>query len=495
MFEQLVQDSFLALPILGWAILGVVVLIVQIFCANDRLSFLTTLVGLAALFGYSAYSFYLDTNQNVALFSSTMVLDPFGQFLNLVTLIIVMAVAMISYAGGYSQEATLQKAHKQYPEFLICLLFSAFGCMVCVTAVDLTSFFLGIETLSIGLYALCGFYRQEERSTESALKYLLVGAFSTVVLLYGISFLYGTVGSTNYAAIAAAIAAAEANLVLLAGIFLVVGLAFKLALIPFHLYTPDVYEGAPTSVTAYLATVVKVAAVGAGVRLFWGVLGNQSLAWEPYWIALCAISVLVGNIAALQQRTIKKLLAFSSISHAGFLGLGVLVAQPGVGDLFALGSYLFIYVTMTLGMFGLVALIEKRDQEFLVEDLRGLGLKKVGLGILFSILALSLAGIPPFAGFMIKFWVFQGLIEQGHLGLSLFAVVGSIIGVFYYLRILMLLFMSEEGQEGAAINWAGLSDKVFSLRTVIFLAVLVSMIGGLKPDFYADIVMSVVAQR
>jgi NADH-quinone oxidoreductase subunit N len=372
---------------------------------------------------------------------------------------------------------------------------AGFGAAVTVSAYDLTAFFLGIETLSIALYCLCGFYRTEMRSTESALKYLLVGAFSTVILLYGIAFVFGASGSTNYDVISRVIAAGDKPFVLLGSVFIVAGLAFKLALIPFHIYTPDVYEGAPTIVSGFLATIVKLAAIGAATRLFWFVLEPVSQYWEAVWVSLCVMSIVLGNLGALQQKTIKKLLAYSSISHAGFLGLGLLVAGPGEGSLFPMLSYLVVYSFMTLGIFALVSFVEKRESLFYLEDLKGLGLRRVGVGILFALFALGLAGIPPLAGFMIKFWIFQALIEQGHWWVALSAVVGSVIGLAYYLKILMLLFMTSEEEKGAALGWAGLSDRVYSLRLVLLIAALITLVGGLRPDFYADWIFATIALK
>jgi len=232
--------------------------------------------------------------------------------------------------------------------------------------------------------------------------------------------------------------------------FLLGGIAFKLALVPFHLYIPDVYEGAPSPVTGYMATVIKVGAVAAAMRIFWNFLEPLSLYWEPYWMGLCVLSILIGNIVALQQRTLKKLLAFSSISHAGFIGFALLVARPDGGDAFPLFAYLIVYSAMTLGIFALITYMEDRTSFFKVEDLKGLGRERFGVGLLFALFVLGLAGIPPFAGFMIKFWVLRALIDQGFYGMAIVAIVGSLIGAVYYLRLLVYIFMSPE--KGASIS-------------------------------------------
>lgn len=494
MFEILVNDALSAFPILGWAVVGLFVLLVQIITDNKRLCFFSAVVGLLCLLIYSLAEFN-SSAQMMSLFYGSIVIDPLSQILNIVSILIALSVCLISYSGMESKTELLKSSYEQFPEYLICIIFSGFGAAVSVSAVDLTSFFLGIETLSIGLYCLCGFYRTEERSTESALKYLFVGAFSTVVLLYGIAFIYGASGSTNFDVISRTILVGDKPLVLLACLFTVAGLAFKLALVPFHFYTPDVYEGAPTAVTAYLASIVKVAVVGLGIRVFWGIFDGVSQFWEPFWLGLCVLSILVGNLAALQQRDLKKLFAFSSVSHAGFLGLGLLVAKPGVGDLYPVLAYLVIYCAMTVGVFGLISWVENREKAFLVEDLKGLGLKRPWVGFAFSVFALGMAGIPPLAGFMIKLWVFQALLEQGYLFVALLAIVGSVIGVAYYLKILMYLFMTKEGEEGAAFNWPGLLDRHYVLRAVIVAALLISLVGGLKPNFYADWILTAIALK
>lgn len=491
MFETIVHDSLIGLPLIAWAISGLVVLLVQIVTQCSRASFWATVVMLVLQLAYSIKVFNPGLSQ--ALFFGSVMLDPLAQVLNILAICCVISVVFISAPGMFEESKIFKNSYLQFPEYLIVLLFSGFGASVAISAVDLTSFFLGIETLSIALYSLCGFFRTDVRSTESALKYLFIGGFATVLLLYGIAFIYGASGTTSFLEISKVILIGNESLVILGSIFILVGLAFKFALVPFHFYTPDVYEGAPTPVTAYLASIVKLAVVGAGLRMFWGVLDSVSQYWIPFWMSLCILSILIGNIAALQQRTVKKLLAFSSISHAGFLGLGILLSNPGTGDMFPVLSYLFVYIAMTMGIFGLIAWMERRDQVFNLEDLKGLGSKRVGVGILFSIFALSLAGLPPFAGFMVKFWIFQALVEQGYWAVAIIAVLGSIIGLGYYLKIIMLMFMTREGEEGAAISWGFLSDRYYSLRLVILAAVLISLIGGIKPAFYADWILQTIA--
>jgi NADH-quinone oxidoreductase subunit N len=414
--------------------------------------------------------------------------DPVTQVFNILSILIVLSVTFILMPGLQSESKIFKTAYEQSAELLVCLLFSGLGLGALVSSNDLTSLFIGLETLSVALYCLCGFYRTELRSTESGFKYLMIGAFSTAVFLYGLAFLYGFAGSTEYSKILEAFKGGMTPIATLGIIFTLAGVAFKLAFVPFHLYTADVYEGAPTAITGFLATITKLGMIGAALRLFWYVMEPAAATWQPLWIGLCLLSILIGNIGALQQRTLKKLVAFSSISHAGFLGLGLLVANPKDGQIFPLMAYLIIYSAMSLGFFALLSYIENREQIFKVEDLKGYGRNNVWSGLIISLFMLGMAGIPPFAGFMIKFWIFQALIEQGFLWVALIAVIGSIVGAAYYLRILMLVFMSDE--QGPAASWTGLTDRFFSLRLVVACASLLTVLGGIRPSLYADWIFS-----
>jgi len=482
MFEDFLYDCSLTMPFWGWAFLGVILILVQMLSPGPKLATVFTLGGLIILLGFSLITF--DPLLNETVFNELVVVDAFSQAFNILGLLVAFVLVLMMIPGMDSPSSLIQKSYEQLAEFFICLVFSGFGLAVVAAANDLTSLFLGIETLSIAVYCLCGFYRTEIRSTESGFKYLLIGAFSTVIFLYGIAFVYGASGATDYLSIKSAASGGITPLFSLGVIFLLGGLAFKLALVPFHLYTPDVYEGAPTPVTAYLATGIKIGGVAAALRILWGFLEPLSSYWSPYWMALCALSILVGNVSALQQKTIKKLLAFSSISHAGFLGLALLIAKPVGGDIFPLFAYLTVYSAMTLGIFALLTYLEDRQTLFKLEDLKGLGRERFGIGFLFALFILGLAGIPPFAGFMIKFWVLQGLIEQGYLAMAFVAIVGSLIGAVYYLRLLAFIFMSPES--GASISWPLQKDKFLLLRIILVATALLTAFGGVRPQLYAD---------
>jgi len=489
LLEMILNDATVALPLLLWAILALILLSVQIVTPRPKLSLGVCLLGLVTMIGFSIASF--STTPGVSLFVGTVVWDAPAQMLNLLSQVIVLAVVLMMIPGMYSTGKIFRDSYEQLPEFLICLLLSGFGSGVLVSAKDLTTLFLGLEILSIGIYCLCGFFRKEVQSTESAVKYLLIGAFATVIFLYGVAFVYGATGSTQYDQILQALGTGSAGVVAKFGIiFMMAGFAFKLAFVPFHLYTADVYEGAPTPVTAYMATILKVAIAGAALRVFWGFF-SETGGWIALWLGLSLLSILVGNIAALQQRTVKRLLAFSSISHAGFIGLALVISGTSEKSLFALMSYLVVYSVMSLGSFAVIGILEDRDRPFRLEDLKGLARKRVALALAFAVCLLGLAGIPPFAGFLIKLWVFQGLLEQGYWGSALVAVVGSIIGAAYYLRLLIYIFVSQE--EGAALSWPALADKFLTVRTVLVVSVFLTLLGGVWPGIYADWILGALA--
>lgn len=491
MFLKLIDDSMMASPLLGWVVLGVLLVCLRLFPLRPSFFVGATFVGLLALLGLSIYGF--GSAPSASLFMGSCLWDSLSQMVNILSLLICLSVTLMVLPGLENTSKTFNDANYHVPEFLICLIFSGFGVGVLASAIDLSSLFLGIETLSIGIYCLTGFYRTDLKSTEAALKYLFIGAFSTAIFLYGIAFIYGATGATQYVGIQAAIPQANPALLMFGVLFLIAGFGFKLAFVPFHLYTADVYEGAPTPVTAYMATIIKVGAAIAGLRIFWGFLSTEVEIWGPFWLGLCVVSILLGNLGALQQRTLKRLLAFSSISHAGFIGLALFVAGSQGKETFSLLSYLIVYAAMSLGSFAMVNYLEDRSKPFLLEDLKGLGQTKLVPSIVLAIFLMGLAGIPPFAGFMIKFWVLQGLIESGNYFPAILAVVGSILGAAYYLRLLIFMFVSPE--RGNANSWTSSVDRLFSLRFLVLATLVITVLGSIRPQIYADWILSSLALK
>lgn len=489
LYENFIRDLMIAAPLVTWAVAGLLLLVVNLFCTSRILALVLSLLGVAAVgFAESA-----SPNGLIKIFSGLAVRNGWGGVLSGLSVVVFAGVFLMLVPGLNNNTKLYQKSYPQLPELLMCLLFSGFGLNCLIISTDLTSIFMGLETFSIGLYCACGFFRTEMRSTESGFKYLMIGAFSTVLLLFGISFLYGATGETNLELIQMTIVQGLSNdrfvLLQIACLFLVAAFGFKLSLVPFHFYTPEVYEGAPTPITALLTTAVKIGALGAAVRLFGEALGSVEYFWKPYWILICLLSVIVGNIMAIQQKSLKKLFAFSSISHSGFMALALLNISDGRT---AIANYLIVYAIMNLGFFALLTYMEKRAEVTRVEDLKGLSEKRLALSLALGLFILGLAGFPPFAGFIIKFWVLEALLKADLVWVALIAVMGSLIGAVYYLRLLMTIFMSEE--EGRVASWTG-EDKGFLLRTIIVIGLLITVFGGLKPQLYAEWVLTAFAFR
>jgi NADH-quinone oxidoreductase subunit N len=355
----------------------------------------------------------------------------------------------------------------QFAEYYVLLTFAVLGMMVMAAAADLLMLFLGLETLSVALYVLAGFLRQRVTSNESGLKYLLLGAFASTFLLYGVAFLYGATASTNLDAIGAALAARAAPGPFPAiGVGLIlVGLGFKVATVPFHMWAPDVYEGAPTSVTAFMIAGTKAAAFAALLRVV--PVGGVSLegAWPDVLWILAALTMGVGNVAAIAQRNLKRMLAYSGIAHAGYLLVAIVAGNPlgTAGLLF----YLLAYTFMTVGAFAVLIALGRRGEENLtLEAWAGMGARRPLFALSMAIFMFSLAGLPPTAGFMAKFYVFSAAVEAGYIGLAIFGVLCSVISVFFYLRVVVVMYMQEPGAEPVG----GLLSPATALATLLGVA-------------------------
>ena len=328
-------------------------------------------------------------------------------------------------------------------EYHTLVLLSTSGMIFLAAANDLIVLFLALEIMSVAVYVLAGLLRREVRSTEAALKYVLLGAFATGFLLYGIAFFYGATGSTRLDVIAQAVARDGLRPFTVLGIALVlVGLGFKVALIPFHVWTPDVYEGAPTAVSAFMAVGVKVAAFAALARVFMAALGDVAASWAGLLWVLAALTMTVGNVTAVMQRSVKRMLAYSSIAHAGYALVGVVAATRDGGA--ALLFYLATYVFMTLGAFAvLIALGRRGEPNEDLADWAGVGFRHPVLGLSMAVFMLSLAGIPPTAGFAGKFYLFSAAVDAGYVGLAVVGVLNSLVSVYYYLGVLVSMYMAE----------------------------------------------------
>ena len=328
-------------------------------------------------------------------------------------------------------------------EYFALMLLSTSGMVFMAAANDLIVIFLALEIMSVAVYVLVGMLRREVRSNEASLKYFLLGAFATGFLLYGIAFFYGATGSTRLDVVARVAARDGLTPFMVLGLaLLLVGFGFKVALIPFHVWTPDVYEGAPTAVTAFMAVGVKAAAFAAFARVFLDALLPVAAGWTGVLWVLAALTMTVGNVSAVTQRSVKRMLAYSSIAHAGYALVGLVTASKAGGA--ALLYYLVVYAVMNLGAFAvLIALGRRGEPNEMLQDFAGVGFRHPVLGLTMAVFMLSLAGIPPTAGFTGKFYLFSAAVDAGYVGLAVIGVLNSVVSVYYYLGVLVQMYMVE----------------------------------------------------
>jgi NADH-quinone oxidoreductase subunit N len=358
--------------------------------------------------------------------------------------------------------------------------------MLMTQANDLVMVFLGLELLSLSLYVLVGFLRHDIYSNESGLKYLLLGAFATGFFLFGAALTYGATGTTNFDGIASAIDSGDilSHVFLSLGIgLLLIGFAFKVALAPFHMWSPDVYQGAPTTVTGFLCTAPKAAGFGALMKVFMTAFPEVHDEWQTLFWIMAALTMTVGNISALVQSNVKRMLAFSSISHAGYLAMGVLVLDSNsVG---AILFYLAVYSAMNLGAFAIIAVAEREEQGVTFEDYRGLASRHPWFSAAIALFLISLAGFPPTAGFVAKYGLFSVVIAKGYIWLVIIAVLNTLVSVYYYLRLVVNMYMREEEEVLRPVT----GIMVVGLIVLLVAAVL---LFGIAPGFLLDITTTVI---
>ena len=400
-------------------------------------------------------------------FRGMVVLDPFALFFNIV----------IGYATGlvilFSMDY-IRREGQEAGEFYILVLLSSLGMMLMASAGDLIIVFLGLETMSIALYVLTGFFRHRLEAGEASLKYFLMGAFASAFFLYGIALIFGATGSTNLDRIANAVAAGAGRDPMLAIGFglLLVGFGFKISAVPFHMWAPDAYEGAPTSITAFIATGSKAAAFASLLRVLLTALRGAPLDWPMLMWGMAAITMTVGNVVALAQQNLKRMLAYSSIAHVGYMLVGV-VAGGSLGN-GAVLFYLLVYTFTTAGAFGAILLLERNGREAVqLADYGGLATRHPVLAVALSIFLLSLIGIPPTAGFVGKFYLFGAAVKSGYVWLAVIGVLNSAVAAYYYLRLIVFMYMREP--EGAptvmAPSFSGALALVVALWGVVQLGV------------------------
>ena len=367
-------------------------------------------------------------------------------------------------------------------EFYALILFAQAGMSVMASGSDLVVLFIGLETMALSFYVMVGFLRDTRRSNEAALKYLLLGAFSSGLLVYGFSILYGISGSTNLEEIAKAAAARpERDMALfLALITCSVGLLFKISAAPFHMWAPDVYEGAPTPVTAYVSVASKAASFALMLRIFLTAFGSAAEVWIPLLGGIALVTMTIGNFAAVTQTNMKRLLAYSSIAHAGYILLG-LVAGNETG-LRGVAVYILAYVFMNYGAFALVAALRRKGEAAEeLDDFNGLYHRAPGYAILLAIFMLSLTGIPPLAGFYGKYFIFLAILQEGYYPIAVFAAIYVAVSAFYYFRIIRACWLLKESDEPARL------DMNFGARAALAACAVLTLLIGLYPQPFIDL--------
>ena len=372
-------------------------------------------------------------------------------------------------------------------EYYAFILLALSGMMVMVSGADLLTIYLGTELMSLSLYVLAGLKRSSPRSLEASAKYFVLGAFSSGLLLYGISLLYGLSGGTRLSTIAGALGARgfDDPMLLIATILLTVGFGFKLAVVPFHMWTPDVYQGAPTAVTAFMAVASKAASFAAFLRVFVEGLGGFKADWSDLFVLLAVLTLVLGNVVAIVQTNIKRMLAYSSIAHAGYALIGLVAAGRSAGEsggtsgIASVMLYLTFYAFMTLGAFALIAMFRKGGLEGdEIEDFAGLAKRQPLAAFVMMVFMVSLTGIPPTAGFIGKFYVFMAAVEAGLSWLAVVALIFSAVSAYYYMRVVMLMYMREPEVSAAEASHLVPSP---ALSIVLACAVAGVIIFGLFP--------------
>lgn len=467
------------LPILTLAGFGMIVLIVDIL--SSRKLGEKNLLAYLSLMGIIVAAILARNSTGTTLFSfnESFVIDNYSLFFNFIFLLSTGLVILISHSY-------IKREEINHGEYYALILFSTIGMMLMASGADLLNIYIGLEVMSISIYILTGFKRSKLISNEASLKYFLLGAFATGFLLYGISLVYGSTGAINLKQIAGFIAdkGSISNPLLLMGMALIIiGLGFKVASVPFHAWVPDVYEGAPTTITAFMSVGPKAAAFAAFLRILMTAFGSTHYEWQKIIYILALLTMTVGNVVAIAQTNLKRMLAYSSIAHAGYLLIALVAANDmGVSSVL---FYILAYTFMNIGALAVVIIVSQKGDEFIqIHDFAGLGFKHPGLAVAMSLFMLSMAGIPPTAGFVGKFYIFSAAIKSGYIGLAVIGVINSVISVFYYLRIMVIMYMKEPTRD----------FNPLTLSPLIVVAVVLSVIGTLHLGIFPSKIMEIAQQ-
>jgi NADH-quinone oxidoreductase subunit N len=441
-----------------------VVLVVDLFLKPEQRNVMFWLTELTLL-GLFFLTWQGMQAAEVTTFGGSFIRDSLSDLLKVFTYVVTAGVLL--YSRDYLKDRDLFKG-----EYYVLALFSLLGMMIMISAGSFLTLYMGLELLSLSLYALVAFNRDSGEASEAAIKYFVLGAIASGMLLYGMSILYGLTGTLDIATVQQRLLASPQGgemSVLFGMVFVLVGLAFKLGAVPFHMWVPDVYQGAPTSVTAFIGSAPKLAGFAMLIRLMVEGMGSLQENWGQILMILGVLSLAVGNIVAIAQTNIKRMLAYSTISHVGFIVLGVMTGtQEGYS---AALFYTLIYAVMSLGAFGVVIVLSRKGFEAdQLDHYKGLNDSRTWLAFLMLILMASMIGIPGTAGFVAKLWVLEALISQGHISLAVYAVLMSVIGAFYYLRVIKLMYIDKPGEGETSGGNAVDTGVVLSLNSLSLVA-------------------------
>jgi NADH-quinone oxidoreductase subunit N len=437
------NDLVLVSPMIALFLASLVPITIKVLRGNREQNGLSTLIqGLIGLVISAVLLGIFSGSNGSTAFHHSLVFDGITQWMG----IIALAATAGSLVLMYENPAT---KGSQFSELVFLTLSSALGMLILVSAADLLMIFIGLELMSLSLYLMIGMSHEEKFAKEASLKYFILGGFASAIFLYGVAFIFGSTGSTNILDFfAEAKSLIVTNRLFLFGItFVIVGFCFKVSIAPFHAWTPDVYQGAPTPITGFMATAVKTVSFAAFLRIIAtrSLEGSQNLFDVLQWLAV--ITMIVGNTAAILQTNLKRVIAYSSVAHSGYILVGLITA--GVSDVGSFGAsgvifYLISYAFMTLGAFAIISMLEHSENAIVnVDDLAGLAHKRPVLALCFTIFLLSLAGLPPTVGFFGKFYLFNAAIGEGLLWLAIWGMVSSVIGLYYYLRPVVVMYMKE----------------------------------------------------
>ena len=453
-------------------------LLVDVFAGERRRGLTATLTLLALATGAALTVMYGHVSQRTLLFNGLYVADELGYVLKLAGFMVV-AVALL-YSRSYLENRQILRG-----EYYILALTALLGIFVLVSAGSLLTVYLGVELLALSVYALVAFDRDSGRAAEAAMKYFVLGAIASGALLYGMSLIYGLTGTLDLGQIAAKLHAPASGGVTLGLVFIVVAIAFKLGAVPFHMWLPDVYEGAPTSVTLFIGTAPKIAYFALALRLLAAGLPGITPEWSQMLAALAVLTLVVGNAVAIVQTNLKRMLAYSTIANVGFIVLGFVAGTPD-GDAAAL-YYTLAYVLMALGSFGVILLASRAGFEAdRLDDYRGLHQRDPLLALIMMMLMFSTAGVPPFIGFWAKLRIFQALWQSDHLWLVIIAAGMSVVGAYYYLRVIKLMYFDEP--DGTLPDTAAAAGVRFTLGVNAAAVLALGVLPGPLLDLCARVI-------